>query len=70
LHRPRGLDIVNLDILAATRATSIAVAVAVFVELETAVAILVGPEGICLVDLGSIGKLAVCLPVCGVRSWV
>jgi len=70
LRNARRLDVVNLDILATTRATSIAVAVAIFVELETAVAILVGPEGVGLVDLGSIGKLAVCLPVSGVRSWV
>ena len=63
LSSVEGLDIVNLDILAATRAASVAVTIAVFVELETAVAILVCAKGIRLVDLGRIWELAVGLPV-------
>ena len=61
------LDVVNLNVLGATGTAGVAVAVAVLVELEATVAILVGAEGVGLVDLGGVGKLAVGLPVVGER---
>ena len=57
------LDIVDLDLLGGGAA--LLVRVAVLVELEAAVAILVGAEGVGLVDLGGVGELAVRLAVRG-----
>lgn len=53
------LDIVDVDFLAARSSLAIALRVAVLVELEAAVALVVGTIGICFVDLGALGELAV-----------
>lgn len=56
----RLLNVVNLDLLAASVATLVVARVGVVVaELEVALAVLVGAVGIGLVDLGGFGKLAV-----------
>jgi hypothetical protein len=53
------LDVVNLDVLATCGTTGVAIAITVLIELEAAVAVLVRAEGVGLVDLGCVGKLAV-----------
>ena len=62
------LDVIDGNILATGRAGSLILAVAVLVELEAAVAVLAGAEGVGLVDLGGVGELAVGLPVGGVSN--
>ncbi len=55
------LNVVNGNLLA-TGGNALLLAVAVLVELEAAVAVFVGAEGVGLVDLGVVGQLAVGLP--------
>lgn len=63
------LNIVDRDLLAsATSALAFALAVTVLVELEAAVAVLVGAEGVRLVDLGRVWQLAVGFPEMGVSD--
>jgi len=59
VSQTRSLDVVDLDFLAAGGASSLVLAVAILVELEATVAVLVGAKGIGLVDLRGVGKLAV-----------
>jgi hypothetical protein len=59
VRQRRSLDIVDLNILSASVASSLIFTVAILVELETAVAILVWPKGIGLVDLGGVREFAV-----------
>lgn len=53
------LDVIDLDLLAASATDGLVVAIAVLVELEATVAILIGSESIRLVDLGSVRELAI-----------
>lgn len=53
------LDVVDGNLLAGVVATGLVLAVAVLIELEAAVAVLAGAEGVGLVDLGRVGQLAV-----------
>lgn len=53
------LDVVDGNLLAGGVATGLVFAVTVLVELEAAVAVLAGAEGVGLVDLGRVGQLAV-----------
>ena len=62
------LDIVDLDVLASNAAGSLVLRVTILVELEAAVAIVVGAKGIGLVDLGVIGEFTVCLAVLGISK--
>ena len=57
-----GLNVIDRNLLGAGGAGSLVLAVAILVELETAVAVLVGTEGVGLVDLGRVGEFAICLP--------
>lgn len=57
------LDVIDINGLAAGVGAILVLGVTVLVELEAAVAVLVGAESIGLVDLGGVGKLAVGLPV-------
>ncbi len=61
-RRRAGLDVVDGNLLGAAAADALVLAVAVLVELETAVAVLAGAEGVGLVDLGVVGQLTVGLP--------
>ena len=60
------LVVANLNVvdgnLLATDGNALFLAVTVLVELEAAVAVFVGAEGVGLVDLGVVGQLAVGLP--------
>lgn len=53
------LNVVNIDLLAAGSSIITTLRVTVLVELESAVAVLLATESICLVDLGCLGELAV-----------
>lgn len=64
------LDVVDINGLATGLGALLVLGVTVLVELEAAVAILVGAEGVGLVDLGGVGKLAVGLPVDGESRWL
>lgn len=59
------LDVVDRDLLggASIGTLGLALAITVVVELEAAVAVVVGAKGICLVDLGCVGQLAVRFPM-------
>lgn len=67
-NSPR-LDVVNLDFLAAAGAPGVAVTIAVFIELEAAVPVLVGAKGVRLIDLGRIRQLTICLSVYIIRFY-
>lgn len=58
---PMGLlNVIDRNLLGPAGATAaVAVAVAVLVELEAAITVLVGTEGVRLVNLGGVGQLAV-----------
>jgi hypothetical protein len=58
----RRLNVVDRNLLAAGGAVGLVLGVAVLVELEAAVAVLVAAEGVGLVDLGCVGELAVGFP--------
>lgn len=62
------LDVVDVNGLATGLGALLVLGVTVIVELEAAVAVLVGAEGVGLVDLGGVGKLAVGLPVDGGKA--
>jgi hypothetical protein len=62
------LDVVDGNLLAGGGALALLLAIAVLVELEAAVAVFVGAEGIRLVDLGRVGQFAVGFPTWGVSD--
>jgi hypothetical protein len=64
LRSPQGrhLDVIDGNLLGTATSTAlVALTVAVLVELKAAVAVLAAAERVSLVDLGGVGKLAVCL---------
>jgi hypothetical protein len=61
-RRTRPLNVVDRNLLAGGGAVGLVLGVAVLVELEAAVAVLVAAEGVGLVDLGRVGELAVGFP--------
>jgi len=62
--RRTSLDIVDLNLLASGTG-ALVIRVTILVELEAAVAVVVGAEGIGLVDLGVVREFTVCLAVFG-----
>jgi hypothetical protein len=70
VRQKRSLDVVDLDFLAAGVASSLVIAVAILVELEATVAVLVRAKSIGLVDLRGVGKLAVGFALRGVSKSV
>jgi len=58
-EKDKVLNVINLDILAGATRCALFFRVAVLIELEAAVAILAGAEGVGLVDLGCIWEFAV-----------